>query len=91
MAMTWRARGGLAAPHPVIALVNEGAVELPGQSVVAGLTPLRQRLLELRLRYHARRAEGIRMTLLTTERLFWHCGNHTAEPLELASSSRPIP
>ena len=22
----------------------------------------------------------VRMTLLTTERLFWHCGAHTAEP-----------
>ena len=31
----------------------------------------------------------LRMTLLTTERLFWHCGAHTAEPkLGLA---RPIP
>ena len=27
------------------------------------------------------------MTLLTTERLFWHCGNHTAEP-ESASRGR---
>ena len=29
---------------------------------------------------HARRAVGIRTRLLTTERLFWHCGAHTAEP-----------
>ena len=28
----------------------------------------------------ARRSMGIRMTLLTTERLLWHCGAHTAEP-----------
>ena len=30
---------------------------------------------------HARRAVGVRTTTLpTTERLFWHCGAHTAEP-----------
>ena len=29
---------------------------------------------------HARRAVGIRMALLTTGRLFWHCGAHTAGP-----------
>ena len=28
----------------------------------------------------ARRTMGIKMTLLTTERLLWHCGAHTAEP-----------
>ena len=30
--------------------------------------------------HHARRTMVIRMTLLTTERLFWHCGAHTARP-----------
>ena len=29
---------------------------------------------------HARRTMGIRMTLLTTERIFWHGGAHAAEP-----------
>ena len=29
---------------------------------------------------HARRSAGIRMTLITPERLFWHCGAHTATP-----------
>ena len=28
---------------------------------------------------HARRTVRIRMTLPTTERLFWHCGDHTAK------------
>ena len=36
---------------------------------------------------HARRTLGIRMTLLTTEGLFWHCGAHTAKP-ESASGRR---
>ena len=31
------------------------------------------------LRGHARRMLVIRMALLTTERLFWYCGAHTAE------------
>ena len=30
--------------------------------------------------FHARRTVGIRTTLLVTERLFWHCGAHTAKP-----------
>ena len=30
--------------------------------------------------FHARRTMVIRMTLLTTERLVWHCGDRTAEP-----------
>ena len=40
---------------------------------------------------HARRTVGIRMTLLTTERLLllWHCGAHTAEPN--IGVIRPIP
>ena len=29
---------------------------------------------------HARQTVGIRMALLTAERLFWHCGAHIAEP-----------
>jgi len=40
--------------------------------------------------FHARRTVGKRMTLPTTERLFWHCGGRTAKP-ESASSERPIP
>ena len=41
--------------------------------------------------HHTRRMAGIRMTLLTTvtERLFWHCGAHTAEPK--VGLIRPIP
>ena len=32
------------------------------------------------------------MTLLATERLFWHCGAHTAEPkIDDMSSIPPIP
>ena len=31
---------------------------------------------------HARRTVVIRMTLLTTGRLFWHCGDHTAKPCD---------
>ena len=30
--------------------------------------------------FHTRRAVGIRMTLPTTGRLFWHCEDHTAKP-----------
>ena len=30
--------------------------------------------------YHARRTVGITMALPTTERLLWHCGEHTAKP-----------
>ena len=40
--------------------------------------------------FHARRTVGKRMTLPTTERLFWHCAGRTAKP-ESASSERPIP
>ena len=29
---------------------------------------------------HARRTVGIRLPLLATEQLFWHCGAHTAKP-----------
>ena len=29
---------------------------------------------------HARRPVGIRLALLTTERLLWNCGDHTAKP-----------
>ena len=29
---------------------------------------------------HARRTVGMRMALPTTERLVWHCGEHTAKP-----------
>ena len=32
------------------------------------------------LSYHARQTMVIRMMLPTTERLFWHCGDHTAKP-----------
>ena len=37
--------------------------------------------------FHARRTVGIRMRLPTTERPFWHCGAHTAQP-ESAFQSR---
>ena len=37
---------------------------------------------------HARRTAGIRMAPLPTERLVWHCGDHTAEP-ESADSLLP--
>ena len=41
---------------------------------------------------HARRAVGIRMALLTTERQFWHCGARTAEPtIGNISPMPPIP
>ena len=36
---------------------------------------------------HARRSMIVRMTLLPIERLFWHCGDHTAKP-ESAQSGR---
>ena len=38
-------------------------------------------------RPHARQTVGIWMTLLTAERLVWHCGDHTAKP-ESASRGR---
>ena len=47
---------------------------------------------KLRLRRvpcHARRSMVIRMTLLTTERLFLHCGAHTTEPN--TGLIRPVP
>ena len=35
--------------------------------------------IHLRTRNHARRTMGIRTALLTTERLVWYCGAHTAK------------
>ena len=44
------------------------------------------------VQYHARRTVVLRMTLPTTERLFWHGGAHTAEPkLGLIGPILPIP
>ena len=37
--------------------------------------------------FHARQAAEIRMTLLTTERLFWHSEYHTAKPKSADSLS----
>ena len=38
------------------------------------------------LRLHARRTVGIRMTLFTAVWLFWHCGDHTANPTSAGQS-----
>ena len=43
----------------------------------------------MRARGHARRTAGIRMRLPATERLFWHCGTHTAKPE--SAWIKPIP
>ena len=68
-------------------------VEILRRVQVVFLSELLAATQHVRVRpHHARRVVGIRMTLLPTEWLFWHCGAHTAEPkIGLIRPVPPIP
>ena len=74
----------LRAPEEYQYLMNSGCTS------VAGVDDEKARSRTPGPAGHARRAVGIRMAVPTTERLFWHCGDHTAKKAEIGLH-RPIP